>query len=308
MRWFKLGARFRGREALETDRAASRSRRGSASPLAGGGSGAPAAAQTGKASAFTGYAFDACNAPEDRRAHRLARLPLPRARHLHRRRQPRLLERPALARLDGGGRLDRLEPDPALRRPAGAVRRPAAASRRSRRRSPRARARPRPTTPTPTPTALGLGPGQPDLLRHGGLRAQRTRPARQAVQAFVTRLGRTSSTRSATSPASTGAPPRRSATCRRSPTTASAPDDVWIADWNGNESVFGRPVRLRHPLDEPPAAAPVPRRASRDLGRRHDRHRLELRRRRRRRLGAARCRSPAPPPARRLRVSPPPAR
>ena len=71
-------------------------------------------------------------------------------------------------------------------------------------------------------------------------------------------------------------------------TTASAPDDIWIGDWNGNESVFGRPyvsdaLWTNHQrLHQYRGGAP------RDLGRRHDRRRLELRRRRRRRLRARR--------------------
>ena len=212
--------------------------------VAGGGSGPRT--QAAKATGLHRLRLRRLQRAEDRLAGRLARLALPRARHLHRRRQPRLLERPAHARLDRRGRLDRLEPDPALRRPPGAVRRrpgpredlPDARlepghrrGRRRRRATPPRSASPRAARSTSTWRAT----------------RSRTRAARRPCSAFVTRLGRTSCTRSATSPASTAAPPRRSATCRRSPRPPRSPTTSGSRNWNGDESVFGRPVRLRQP-------------------------------------------------------------
>ena len=103
--------------------------------------------------------------------------------------EPRLLEPAALRRLDRGGGRDRVEPDPAVRRPAGAVRRPGAAlakislharlepgngrGRRRRRRRERGRPRRREARSTSTWRAT----------------RSRTRRAPQAVQAFVSGLG-----------------------------------------------------------------------------------------------------------------------
>ena len=72
------------------------------------------------ASEYTGLGFDACTAPSRRSMAAWAALALPGDRRLHRRPQPRLLaaepDRELGRRTDGGG----LEPDPDLRRPAGA--------------------------------------------------------------------------------------------------------------------------------------------------------------------------------------------
>ena len=59
------------------------------------------------------------------------------------------------------------------------------------------------------------------------------------------------------------------------------PDDLWIANWNG-QAEHRRPGRARQRLDPAPAHPPVPRRPRRDLRRRDDQHRQQLRRRRRR--------------------------
>ena len=231
----ELSARFRGSQELETV-GRRRACGGAQLRLAGGGSASSGAT---KASAFEGYAFDACNAPKLDDAERLARVALPGARHLRRRRQPRLLEPPALADLDGRRRRDRMEPDPALRRPAGALRRPLG----RRKDLPHARREP------------GNGRGR--------RRRRTTRPrsgSRRAARSTSTWRATRSTTRRAARP------------CRRSSSgwvnelhalgdlagvygsagstirdlqalaaTGSSPDDVWIADWNGNESVFGNP-------------------------------------------------------------------
>ena len=231
--------------------------------LAGGG----AASQTASsASTFTGYAFDACNAPSQATLSAWLASPYRALGIYIGGAEPGLREPAALGHLGGGRRRERLEPDPALRRPAGAVRRPVTGS------------------PGSTPaSAASQGTAAADDAANRVRRARRSpsaarststwRPTRSTTRRAPSRSrassarGRPSSTRSATSPASTAAPPRRCATCSRWRRPAPRPTTIWIGDWNGVESVFGDPYVPDIALDKPPAAAPVPGRPRRDLGR-----------------------------------------
>ena len=158
-----------------------------------------------------------------------------------------------------GRRADRsrLAPDPDLRRPAGADQRllQLRQAELQRRRPPRER--PRRSTPSPRRGAIGDRPRQPDLLRHGVLRADLERHRRHPH--LPRGLDRRSCTRSATSPASTAAAPRgsptwpaRSAPATRSPTTSGSPTGTARRTPPTRSS-----PRAPGP---PPAHPPVPRR------------------------------------------------
>ena len=235
-----------------------------------------------KGSVFTGYAFDACNAPSTdalsawlQSPYRALGIYIGGVNRACSNAQP-------LRRLGRRRRRHGLEPDPALRRPSGALRR-----------------RPRPCEDLPhARREPGHGRGRRRRGRRG--RARRSAPGSPI---YFDMEGYARTTRPARRP------------CRPSSAAwvdelhalgylagvygSAASDDPRPAGARGDRLLARRrldrrlerqrdrlrqPVRVRHPLDEPPAAAPVPRRASRDLGRRDDRHRLELRRRRRRRL------------------------
>jgi Rv2525c-like, glycoside hydrolase-like domain len=206
--------------------------------LAGSGSGAPGASQTGKATAFTGYAFDACNAPKiDSLAAWLA--------------SPYR----ALGIYIGGVNRacvnNQLTPDwtaaavstgwgliplyVGLQAPCvgqGGLARisPSLASSQGTAAADDADAR---------ASTVGLAPGSPIYFDMEGY-ALSNAGCSQAVQSFVTAwvnelhaLGHLAGIYG--SAASTIRDMQALAT------TASAPDDVWIANWNDNESVYGDP-------------------------------------------------------------------
>ena len=206
----------------------------------------------------------------------LGRIAVPRRRHLHRRRKQRLLAAEPERQL--GQRPDhrRLAPHPHLRRPAGAdlelqqLRQAdhggggqpgRGGGRRRGRRVGRARDR----------------RGQPDLLRHGVLLADRPAPPRPSSPS--SKRGRTSSTSSATSRAST---PRAAPGSSTSPTRTAPPTAPRTTSGSPTGTTPGKHARLGGALDrlaEPPAHPPVPRRPRRHLRRGHDQHRQRLRRR-----------------------------
>ena len=170
----------------------------------------------------------------------------------------------------------RLAPDPDLRRPAGAdeqLRQLRQAQRRPRAAQGRAAA----ATPSPRRAARSaIGPGQPDLLRHGGLLARPQRHSghphlprgldREAARARL-RLRRLQQQR--LRDRRPGRPGRHR--LRRSPTTSGSP--------TGTASEHASTPTSRRRLDRAPAHPPVPRRPRRDLRRRDDQHRQQLRRR-----------------------------
>ena len=205
-----------------------------------GASGGAAAPQAARAGIFTGYGFEACTAPSLAALQALARVAVSRARHLHRRREPRLRERQPLRRRGSPSTLalgwSLLPLYVGLQAPCVGQSGLAEDLDRRRDRGEPGRARPR-TTRSRARRARPAG-GQPHLLRHGGLQGQR-RDVHEGGAVVRLGAGDASCTRRATSPASTAAPRRRSATsprsARRSPTTS------WIANWNGVEDVFGDP-------------------------------------------------------------------
>ena len=177
---------------------------------------------------YTGLGFDACSTPCPTTMAAWAASPY-RAIGVYIGGANRACSQPNLT-AELGQRADRgrLAPDPDLRRPAGADQRPAAAAPSSApARRPR-RATPRRSTRSPQASAVGDGPGQPDLLRHGGLQPDHQRHHRRRSPS--SRPGPRSCTRSATSPASTAAAPRGSPTSPASsapatscPTTSGSP-------------------------------------------------------------------------------------
>ena len=234
----------------------------------------------------------------DRRAQRLARLAVPRARHLHRRRQPRVRGRQPVRDLGLFDARRRLEPAAALRRPAGAVRRTERAAedldRLRDRRQPGAGGRRR--RDRARRTTFGLPVGQPDLLRHGGLLASTTQPARRPCKSFVAAWTIALHAQGYLSGVygSAASTMRDVASLGRRPARRRLDREL-----ERRRERLRRSVRERQRLGEPPARAPVQGRPQGDLGRRDDQHRLERRRRPgRRRLGrAAAAAAAVEPPA-----------
>ena len=250
--------------------------------LAGSGSGAPGASQTGKATAFTGYAFDACNAPKiDSLAAWLA--------------SPYRALGIYIGGVNRACANNQLTPDwtaaavstgwgliplyvglqaPCVGQGGLAKISPSLASSQGTAAADDADAR---------ASTVGLAPGSPIYFDMEGYALSNAEllPGRAVVRH---RLGQRAPRARA---------PRRHLRERRldDPRHAGARHDRLCSrrrldrELERQRERVRRPVRLRRPVDEPPAAPPVPRLASRDLGWRDDRHRLELRRRRRRRRG-----------------------
>ena len=256
MRWLS-SARASGVEALETDRR--RRARGGARPRAGRRRGRPRRARTqGRPPS---RATPSTRATRRRSTRSTAWLASPyRALGIYIGGANRACSNTQLSPTwTAGAVATGLEPDPALRRAAGAVRRPVAASRRSRRRIAASQGTAAADDAADDAAALGLPPRQPDLLRHGGLRAQQPgvqrRPSRRSSPAWVNELhalgylaGRLRQRR------------------LDDPRPAGAHDDRLLARRRLDRRLERRrervrqPVRLGHALDEPPAAPPVPRR------------------------------------------------
>ncbi len=206
--------------------------------LAGSGSGAPGASQTGKATAFTGYAFDACNAPKiDSLAAWLA--------------SPYRALGIYIGGVNRACANNQLTPDwtaaavstgwgliplyvglqaPCVGQGGLAKISPSLASSQGTAAADDADAR---------ASTVGLAPGSPIYFDMEGY-ALSNASCSQAVQSFVTAwvnelhaLGHLAGIYG--SAASTIRDMQALAT------TASAPDDVWIANWNDNESVYGDP-------------------------------------------------------------------
>ena len=263
--------------------------------VAGGGSGAPTAGQAGKAAAFTGFALDACNAPKIESLAAWLASPY-RALGIYIGGANRACLNPQItpdwtaaavstgwsliplyvglqAPCVGQGGLAKISPSLAASQGTAAA-----------------------DDADARATAVGLAPGSPIYFDMEGY-ALSNPGCTQAVQSFVTAwvnelhaLGHLA-----------GIYGSASSTIRDMQalaTTASAPDEVWIANWNGNQSVFGDPYISDSLWANHDAPAPVPGRAPRDMGRRHARHRLELRRRGRgrrgRRAAGAGAADPAP--------------
>jgi hypothetical protein len=206
--------------------------------VAGGGSGASGAGQSGKATGFTGYAFDACNAPPV--ASLAAWLASPyRALGIYIGGANRACTNPQItpewtsAAVATGWNLIPLYVG--LQAPCVSLRgvtkiSPALASSQGTASADDADA---------SAAAVGLSPGSPIYFDMEGY-ALSDPACTQAVQSFVTAwvnelhaLGHLA-----------GIYGSASSTIRDMQalaTTASAPDEVWIANWNGNESVFGDP-------------------------------------------------------------------
>ena len=186
--------------------------RGSRLPLRGRGRSAGCA--DGARGRLHGLRVRVLQRAVDGRAERVARLAVPRGRDLHRRREPDVRERRAHLRLGRLRARRRLEPDPDLRRARGAVRERLARALHGRERAEpgrlRGRRRDRARDGDRPPRR------QPDLLRPRVVRAQE-RGVHAGRASRSSRRGSASSTRAGTSPASTAAPPRPGATCRRSP-------------------------------------------------------------------------------------------
>jgi len=206
--------------------------------VAGGGSGARTAGQAPKATAFTGYAFDACNAPKiDSLAAWLAS-PY-RALGIYIGGSNRACMNPQItpdwtsAAVATGWNLIPLYVG--LQAPCVSLRAvtkisPALAASQGTAAADDADARAQ---------TVGLSPGSPIYFDMEGY-ALSDPPCTQAVQSFVTAwvnelhaLGHLA-----------GIYGSASSTIRDMQalaTTGSSPDEVWIANWNGNESVFGDP-------------------------------------------------------------------
>jgi hypothetical protein len=206
--------------------------------VAGGGSGASGAGQSGKATGFTGYAFDACNAPKIQSLSAWLASPY-RALGIYIGGENRACVNPQItpewtsAAVATGWNLIPLYVG--LQAPCVSLRgvskiSPTSASSQGTAAADDADAR---------AAAAGLAAGSPIYFDMEGY-ALSNPGCTQAVQSFVTAwvnelhaLGHLA-----------GVYGSASSTIRDMQalaTTASAPDDVWIANWNGNESVFGDP-------------------------------------------------------------------
>ena len=239
MRWFDAALAARGSPGggRGGGSAPPCSRLRSASAAAGA---APARRPSARTGVFTGYGFESCNAPTTEALTAWLASPY-RAVGIYIGGVNRTCANAELTSTWVAAALARrLEPDPDLRRPAGAVRR-------------RTRERARFTAANAQSQGLAAADdaiarahadrppgGQPDLLRHGGLRAQGRRVHAGGADVRLG-LGRPSCTRAATSPASTAAPPRPRATCRRSPARRRARTTSGSRTGTASESVFGDP-------------------------------------------------------------------
>ncbi len=206
--------------------------------VAGGGSGAPTAGQAGKAAAFSGFALDACNAPKIESLAAWLASPY-RALGIYIGGANRACLNPQItpdwtaaavstgwcliplyvglqAPCVGQGGLAKISPSLAASQGTAAA-----------------------DDADARATAVGLAPGSPVYFDMEGY-ALSNPGCTQAVQSFVTAwvnelhaLGHLA-----------GIYGSASSTIRDMQalaTTASAPDEVWIANWNGNQSVFGDP-------------------------------------------------------------------
>jgi hypothetical protein len=206
--------------------------------VAGGGSGASGAGQSGKATGFTGFAFDACNAPKIESLAAWLASPY-RALGIYIGGENRACDNPQItpewtsAAVATGWNLIPLYVG--LQAPCVSLRgvtkiAPSLAASQGTAAADDADAR---------AAAAGLAAGSPIYFDMEGY-ALSNPGCTQAVQSFVTAwvnelhaLGHLA-----------GIYGSASSTIRDMQalaTTASAPDDVWIANWNGNESVFGDP-------------------------------------------------------------------